>query len=148
MVKFQRGQAIVEFALVLPLFMLVLFGIIYFGMAFSDYIALNSFARSSAREASISTETAPYNDIKAKYGQKDLPANLYEWDTTNGFKIEDVPIINDGKSSQNVQVTIDAKLSTDQDSLAQIFRNILGEDSLFDIHIQYTMYKEPSSSSS
>lgn len=50
---------------------------------------------------------------------------------------------NDGKSSKNVQVTIDANLSTDKDSLAQIFRNILGEDSLFDIHIQYTMYKEP-----
>lgn len=145
--KFQRGQAIVEFALILPLFILVIFGIIYFGMAFSDYIALNSFARSSAREASISTETAPYDDIKEKYGQKDLPANLYEWDTTNGFKIEDVPITNDGKSSNNVRVTIDAKLSTDQDSLAQIFRNILGKDSLFDIHIQYTMYKEPSRSS-
>lgn len=147
MLKFQRGQSIVEFALVLPLFMLSLFGIIYFGMAFSDYIALNSFARSSAREASISTENAPYNDIKEKYGQNDLPANLYEWDTTNGFKIEDVSITNDGKSSKNVRVTIDAKLSTDRDSLAQIFRNILGEDSLFDIHIQYTMYKEPSSSS-
>lgn len=145
--KFQRSQAIVEFALVLPLFILVLFAIIYFGMAFSDYIALNSFARSSAREASISTESAPYDDIKAKYSQKDLPANLYEWDTAHNFQIKDVSITNDGKSSKNVQVTIDAKLSTDQDSLAQIFRNILGEDSLFDIHIQYTMYKEPSSSS-
>ncbi|WP_443868750.1 TadE family protein [Mitsuokella multacida] len=140
--KFQRAQSMVEFALVLPLFMLVLFGIIYFGMAFSDYIALNSFARSSAREASISTESEPYNDIKAKYSQKDLPANLYEWDQKD-FTIKDITITNDGKSSKNVQVTIDANLSTDKDSLAQIFRNILGEDSLFDIHIQYTMYKEP-----
>ncbi|WP_318606503.1 TadE family protein [Mitsuokella jalaludinii] len=144
--KFQRAQSMVEFALVLPLFMLVLFGIIYFGMAFSDYIALNSFARSSAREASISTESEPYNDIKVKYSQKDLPANLYEWDQKD-FTIKDITITNDGKSSKNVQVTIDANLSTDKDSLAQIFRNILGEDSLFDIHIQYTMYKEPSSSS-
>ena len=144
--KFQRAQSMVEFALVLPLFMLVLFGIIYFGMAFSDYIALNSFARSSAREASISTESEPYNDIKVKYSQKDFPANLYEWDQKD-FTIKDITITNDGKSSKNVQVTIDANLSTDKDSLAQIFRNILGEDSLFDIHIQYTMYKEPSSSS-
>ena len=147
--KFQRGQAIVEFALVLPLFILVLFGIIYFGMAFSDYIALNSFARSSAREASISSESAPYNDIKAKYSQKDLPANIYEWNPKNlkDFKMEDISITTDGKSSKNVQVTINASLSKDKDSLTQIFRNILGEDRLFDIHIQYTMYKEPSSSS-
>lgn len=87
--KFQRAQSMVEFALVLPLFMLVLFGIIYFGMAFSDYIALNSFARSSAREASISTESEPYNDIKVKYSQKDLPANLYEWDQKD-FTIKDI----------------------------------------------------------
>lgn len=136
--KFQHGQAIVEFALILPLFIFVLFGIIYFGMAFSDYIALNSFARSSAREASISTESPPYDDIKLKYGQKDLPANLYQ--------INKFDITND-KSSTNVQVTIDASLSTEDDSLAQIFRNVLGKDNLFDIHIQYTMYKEPSSSS-
>ncbi|MGN0950633.1 MAG: TadE/TadG family type IV pilus assembly protein [Mitsuokella sp.] len=146
--KFQRGQSIVEFALILPLFMLILWGIIYFGMAFADYIALNNLARSSAREASISTETQPYTNVKKVYSQQDLPANLYEWNPSDikDFKIEDVSSTNDS-NVKNVQVTINAHLSTDQDSLAQIFRNFLGDDSLFDINIQYTMYKEPNSSS-
>lgn len=142
--KFQRGQAMVEFAFILPLFIFLLFGIIYFGMAFSDYIALNNVARSSAREASISTEREPYPNIKKEYGQKDLPTDLYE---LTKFDIKDISSPSNNKE-KNVQVIIEAKLSSKEDSLVQIFRNILGNDSLFDIHIQYTMYKEPSSSSS
>ena len=35
----QKAQGVVEFALVLPLFLLLIIGTIYFGMAFSDYLA-------------------------------------------------------------------------------------------------------------
>ena len=49
----QKGQAIIEFAVVLPLFVLFLFGIIYSGMLFYDYISLSNLARSAAREAAI-----------------------------------------------------------------------------------------------
>ena len=36
MLKSQKAQGIVEFAVVLPLFLLLSMGVIYFGMAFSD----------------------------------------------------------------------------------------------------------------
>ena len=49
----QKGQAVIEFAVVLPLFVLFLFGIIYSGMLFYDYISLSNLARSAAREAAI-----------------------------------------------------------------------------------------------
>ena len=44
----QEGQSIVEFALVFPLFLMFVFGIIFFGVLFYDYIALSNVARDSA----------------------------------------------------------------------------------------------------
>ncbi len=54
--KKSKGQSLVEFALILPLFLFLIFAIIYAGMLFHDYSALSSIARSAAREAAIMTE--------------------------------------------------------------------------------------------
>lgn len=59
--KKQRGQVIIEFALILPLFLLMIFGLIYSGMLFYDYSTLSNVARSAAREAAI---TANLNETK------------------------------------------------------------------------------------
>ena len=50
----ERGQSLTEFALVLPLLMLVLFGIIQFGIVFNNYISLTDAVRSGARKAATS----------------------------------------------------------------------------------------------
>jgi Flp pilus assembly protein TadG len=47
------GQAIVEFALVLPLIMGLLLGIVQFGIVFNNYETLTDAARVGARKASI-----------------------------------------------------------------------------------------------
>jgi Flp pilus assembly protein TadG len=49
----QRGQSSVEFALVLPLLLLVLFGIVEFARAFNAYNDLNQMAANGARFASV-----------------------------------------------------------------------------------------------
>ncbi len=54
--KKNKGQSLVEFALILPLFLFLVFAIIYCGMLFHDYSSLSSIARSAAREAAIMTE--------------------------------------------------------------------------------------------
>jgi Flp pilus assembly protein TadG len=46
-----RGQALVEFALVLPVFILLLAGMIDFGFGFYSYMTVINGARSGAREA-------------------------------------------------------------------------------------------------
>jgi len=51
-----RGQALVEFALVLPLFLMILFGLLQFGLAFSTYLTLNEAAREGARTAAITAD--------------------------------------------------------------------------------------------
>ena len=53
--KKQRGQVIIEFALILPLFLLMIFGLIYSGMLFYDYSTLSNVARSAARAPAIAS---------------------------------------------------------------------------------------------
>jgi Flp pilus assembly protein TadG len=48
------GQAIVEFALVLPLLMGLLLGIVQFGIVFNNYETLTDAARVGARQAAVS----------------------------------------------------------------------------------------------
>ncbi|HEX4520549.1 MAG TPA: TadE family protein [Gaiellaceae bacterium] len=51
----ERGQAVVEFALVLPVFMLLLIGMIDFGNAFSDHNDLSQLAAEAARFAAVNS---------------------------------------------------------------------------------------------
>ncbi len=50
----QKGQALVEFALVLPIFIVVLFGIMEFGRLWETINVITSAAREGARAASVS----------------------------------------------------------------------------------------------
>lgn len=45
----ERGAALVEFAIVVPLFLLLVFGIIEFGVIYNDLLAVRSGAREGAR---------------------------------------------------------------------------------------------------
>jgi Flp pilus assembly protein TadG len=49
-----RGQTTTEFALVLPLLALLLFGIIQFGIAFNNYVTLTDAVRVGARKGAVS----------------------------------------------------------------------------------------------
>lgn len=53
----ERGQTLVEFALVLPLLALLLFGVIQFGIVFNNYIDLTDAVRAGARKAAVSRQT-------------------------------------------------------------------------------------------
>jgi Flp pilus assembly protein TadG len=50
----ERGQSLTEFALVLPLMVMLLFGIIQFGVTFNHYITLTDAVRAGARKAAVS----------------------------------------------------------------------------------------------
>lgn len=54
----ERGAAAVEFALVVPLLLVVLFGIIDFGFAINRYAIVNNAAREGVREASLGASEA------------------------------------------------------------------------------------------
>jgi Flp pilus assembly protein TadG len=61
--KGEGGQSLVEFTLVLPIFLLVLFAIIDFGMAFNAWITVTNSAREGARAGIVGK---PASDIEAR----------------------------------------------------------------------------------
>lgn len=49
----ERGQTLTEFAFVLPLVALLLFGIIQFGIVFHQYVTLTDAVRAGARQGAV-----------------------------------------------------------------------------------------------
>lgn len=142
--KFQKGQSIVEFALILPLFLLLVLGIIYFGSIFADYLTLNSIARNSAREAAVVTVSqesqrqAAYNKVRDNYKNQTLPLDIYTWDPTSDADFSIKP------DDHNVVVTLHAALNDNGSMLANIVSGLAGDDTRqkLDLNITYTMYSE------
>jgi Flp pilus assembly protein TadG len=50
----EDGQAITEFALILPVLVALLLGIIQFGIVFNNYLTITDAARAGARKAAVS----------------------------------------------------------------------------------------------
>lgn len=53
LLKSKKGQSVIETALVLPIVILILTGIIDFGIMFSNYILITSISREAARAAAL-----------------------------------------------------------------------------------------------
>lgn len=73
--KDEQGQALVEFALVLPLFVTLLFAIIQFGITFNAYLVLTDAVRAGARTAAVS-RTAPNPGSAAESAVRRAAVNL------------------------------------------------------------------------
>jgi Flp pilus assembly protein TadG len=71
----ERGQTAVEFALVAPILVLLLLGIIQFGIAFQNYVTITDAARAGARKAIVARFAAGnFND--ATQTVKDAASSL------------------------------------------------------------------------
>src|SRR5256885_15728725 len=55
-IRNQQGQTMTEFALVLPILALLLFGIIQFGIVFNNYVTLTDATRAGARKAAVARQ--------------------------------------------------------------------------------------------
>jgi Flp pilus assembly protein TadG len=56
--KDERGQTMTEFALVLPILLVLLLGIVQFGVAFNNYVSLTDAVRAGARVAAVSRNSS------------------------------------------------------------------------------------------
>ena len=104
--KSNKGQSLVEFALVIPFFLFLVFAIIYCGMLFHDYSTLTGIARSAAREAAIVTETN-YSGIETFYEQqgKNTLTTLYTLKSNSP-----ISIANETQSDGTVGVRVRIKM--------------------------------------
>jgi Flp pilus assembly protein TadG len=53
-IKSERGQTMTEFALVMPILLVLLFGIVQFGIIFNNYVTLTDAARTASRKGAVS----------------------------------------------------------------------------------------------
>jgi Flp pilus assembly protein TadG len=103
----EKGQAMVEFALVLPLLLLLVMGIIQFGILFNNYVTLTDGVRAGARQAAVS-RTLPDPVGAATNRVKTSAAGLDE----SKLEITVTPYDpNDGSANwvQGGDVTVEAK---------------------------------------
>lgn len=76
LIKNEGGQSLVEFALVLPLLLLILSGIFQFGSIYNDYVVLQNAAREGARAGVIGKSDAEITNIIFSYTESLDPTRL------------------------------------------------------------------------
>ena len=87
----ERGQSLVEFAMVLPLFLVVVFGIVDFGRAYSAYVQLNNGAREGARYGAVGKSSSEIvsrvRSVTAGLNQGDLGVSVSGAQGTKGSTV-------------------------------------------------------------
>lgn len=87
--KGEQGQTMTEFALVLPLLAVLLFGVIQFGIVFHQYVTLTDAVRAGARQGAVGrhleTPAAAVED-RVRSSASDLDPLKLEVDVTSTFE--------------------------------------------------------------
>ena len=87
-----RGQALVEFALVLPLLILILMGVMQFGLLFWTQITLTQIARDTGRwVASQPTCVAATVNVAGQANAIAARSTLFGWGTTQQLTLSSGP---------------------------------------------------------
>ena len=97
-----RGASAVEFALVVPILLVVVFGIINFGALFSQKLALNNAVREGAR-AAVVAGSGPTADVSAEVHSA-LVGTL-AMDPANVMVVDDAACAADPGTGQDLTVT-------------------------------------------
>lgn len=94
--KGEAGQSLVEFALIIPIFLMLVFAVVDFGMGFHAWITVTNSAREGARLGSVGSDAATIEDRV-----RDTAASLNNDDLT-------VTVTNaQGNPGESVSVEVD-----------------------------------------
>ena len=115
----QKGQSLIEFALIVPMLIFLFLAILYMGITFLDYTQYNNAARDAARDISLIQTSTLRADIVEEINQQDSErlsryasalTDLYTPTWNAKFVDEDG---NDALEADaaDVQVTIELKLT-------------------------------------
>jgi Flp pilus assembly protein TadG len=113
-----RGQAMVEFAIIIPFFFFMLYACSYLGMFFHDYLILNEMTRNIARQASVGISL---DTIKINYSNQTFLTSVYIFDSNTNVQLVTEPENeNDTSEGQNVTVTLTASRNVTKDSFWEV----------------------------
>lgn len=110
----QKGQSLVEFAFIVPLFFAMCFGMIYGGLMFMDYLQYNNAARGVARAISLNTSLEVRNKLKTDFENK---TSEYINPLTHLY------IVKDGNSKVDIgtnDVKVEINLTLNEDGLPAV----------------------------
>jgi Flp pilus assembly protein TadG len=94
--KNQQGQSMTEFALVLPILVFLLFGVIQFGIVFNNYITVTDAVRAGARKGAVGRHLQ----------NPDAAVVQSVRDASNGLKQSDLNVTVASSWQQGEQVTV------------------------------------------
>jgi Flp pilus assembly protein TadG len=97
-IRNEQGQAMTEFALVLPVLALILFAVIQFGIVFNNYVTLTDATRAGARKAAVSRDD-PNRDADVMAAVQNSASDL------DGSKLSVSPPTSTWNSGDDVTVT-------------------------------------------
>lgn len=105
-IKSEKGASAVEFALIFPILVILVFGIFQFAIAFNNYITITHAAREGARRAAVDLFNP---DLKDYIKDMAIPLVLTDDDIVIGVESdEDPPLIGDPVS---VEITYNFGIS-------------------------------------
>ena len=112
----RRGQSVVEFALVVPLFALFLFGLIYGGIMFLQWLNMSNDSRAEARRYAVMT--------KEQLEQETFPKTVTGEKRFGSFYTvtQKIWIENDSSTSKPKDVVVSIELERDNKDLPNILR--------------------------
>lgn len=102
--KSEKGQSLVEFALIVPLFMMLVFAITDFGRIFYVYLTMDQIGREVARVVSIEGIDADYETVISDY--KNNIKNFIKDDES--FKVSPVIKPYETGDGEKVEVTVES----------------------------------------
>ena len=105
----QRGQALIEFALMAPMIFLFIFGMIYGAAIFMDYLNFSNDARTVARNIAVTTNETTRESLKAGYNANQKFTRFYTMTRTVSFVDADGNEVTSSVDAQDVMVTVTFK---------------------------------------
>jgi hypothetical protein len=104
----EKGQSLVEFALTLPLILLIVLGTIDLGLGFKTYIALTNAAREGVRWVSIHPDEVNCAGARARIAEEAGRVSLVIKSeiSTDGYEVDFSPPCGDYSADDKVKTSI------------------------------------------
>lgn len=115
-IKNQKGQSLVEFAIILPIILLLLMGIAQFGMLLNSYLTLQNTTREGARLAIVGGSDIEINTLITSISPNLTPADL---------TVNITPTETSRSSGDNIVVNVSYNYHMTLPIISALFNNLI-----------------------